>query len=671
MKKSYPAPRTSARKVACTVSAAALMLGVSQAATVGINFPVSYSCCVGNYVNYVNAPAFGIPQSGWESLSPTGTGYNQPGCPLYIYGQNVINTTTYAPTGAFTGQLLNPLPNGALTVSWGTPTANWSGFAGYDSGHAAQPKPSSGPPRGAAEVYAGFFRDGVNFGPRFIDDASPCAGGADNNQPGWYVDITGLKSLFTNNPFVIQLIAGSDSMRSLTNAFIYDPVLNQTQSVFYPNPQHYGDAGQAPWFRAIGGGLSTVSTALNNDHIVITGNRAQHGGDKGVGDDYDNASNISGFIVTDKPVVTMSPQPAVACTGDTVVWSGYAAGVPPLSYQWRKNGAAIPGATTTSFGLTNISSGDNAVYDLLVTNLYGTAVSAPVSPDHLSTTQGNNYVVDSNTNGPALDGLNFGATWQASVAGHSGIMSFAGTSANQIIVPGHTNLDASVGTIMFWMHSTGLIDSGGNPAMLFDRRTSSGMVIAQTKDGQIQVQTSPSIAENFLSQSVTLSDGNWHHIALVFNQADTGPVTLYIDGTSDTASANAGAWSWPAGQQIELGHSHDAFWQSYNGQMDDVRFYNRALTAGEVQTIASGGTPANNSGNVLRLNFDTAPVAGVTLRWACPGAILQSSGPVGGTYTDMPYAVSPYATSFRNASTFYRYHAEHTPSTVIANPYLM
>src|SRR6266436_9050304 len=235
MRKLRPNSKAHVRKVACTVSAAALMLGVSQAATVGINFPVSYSCCVGSYVNYVNAPAFGIPQSGWESLSPTGTGYSQPGCPLYIQNTNVINTTLYAPPDAFFGQFLNPLPNGSLTVKWGCPTENWSGFAGYDAGHAAQPAPTNAPPRGEAEVYAGFFRDGINFGPRFVDVGTPCGGGPDNNQPGWYVDITGLKSLFTNSPFVIQLVAAADSMYSLTNAFITDVTANTTQSVIYPS----------------------------------------------------------------------------------------------------------------------------------------------------------------------------------------------------------------------------------------------------------------------------------------------------------------------------------------------------------------------------------------------------------------------------------------------------
>src|SRR5262249_33575200 len=152
--------------------------------------------------------------------------------------------------------------------------------------------------------------------------------------------------------------------------------------------------------------------------------------------------------------------------------------VPPLSYQWRKNGEAIPGATTTDLALTNIGAGDFANYDLLVTNIYGSAVSKAVSPDHLSITKVNNVLVDSNTNGASLDGLNLGATWLASSGSRSGVMSFDGTSRNQIIVPGHTNFNSSVGAIMFWMRSTGFVVPDGNPAMLFDRRTSDdGIVI--------------------------------------------------------------------------------------------------------------------------------------------------------------------------------------------------
>ena len=57
--------------MACTVSAAALMLGVSQAATVGINFQCAYSGGAANTYSGspITATAFGVPPSGWESLT--------------------------------------------------------------------------------------------------------------------------------------------------------------------------------------------------------------------------------------------------------------------------------------------------------------------------------------------------------------------------------------------------------------------------------------------------------------------------------------------------------------------------------------------------------------------------------------------------------------------------
>jgi len=112
---------------------------------------------------------------------------------------------------------------------------------------------------------------------------------------------------------------------------------------------------------------------LNADHIKIIGNRAQHGGDKTIGDDFDNASCIAGFVITDKPVVTMSPQSIVVGLHDNLTLRTIAAGVPPLSYQWRSGGTAIPGATTNSYSISNILG--SASLDVVVTNLYGSTTS--------------------------------------------------------------------------------------------------------------------------------------------------------------------------------------------------------------------------------------------------------------------------------------------------------
>src|ERR1700733_8117846 len=81
MKRPYGSMNSSRnKKVACTVSAAALMLGVSSAATVGLHFQVNY-CDSQDYTGFpVTLTAFGIPPSGWQNLTPMDTGY---GCGAY------------------------------------------------------------------------------------------------------------------------------------------------------------------------------------------------------------------------------------------------------------------------------------------------------------------------------------------------------------------------------------------------------------------------------------------------------------------------------------------------------------------------------------------------------------------------------------------------------------
>jgi hypothetical protein len=369
---------TSARKTVCTVSAAALMLGVSHAASIGFNFQTDYCGATAAYRNNVTATAFGIPASSWENLTPMMTGFGDAPCNLFAYTLNQVITTNSSTGG------LNPLPNGSLSISWNAPTANWSNFGGYD-----RPGPYYefvGPAviPGEGEVYAGFLRDGINFGP---PDGEP----HNSLQLAPYsVTITGLKTVFTNTPFVVQLMASSDSMYHLTNAFIIDVPAATTQSVFYPNPSIPRDIGDAPWIRGYGGGLSTVSTALNTDQIRIIGNRPQHSASPNADktQSINNASTIAGFIITDKPVITMSPRSVVAVSNDTVILRTIAAGVPPLSYQWRKAGVAIDGATNSTLVLTNVTS--QGVYNVVVTNLYGTATSefAILTLDRLSITRG-------------------------------------------------------------------------------------------------------------------------------------------------------------------------------------------------------------------------------------------------------------------------------------------
>ena len=100
-------PDHRARKVVCTVSAAALMLGVSQAATVGFNFQCNWDDAGSpSYTGKpVTATAFGISPLGWENLTPVPTGYSSSDSGPFVGLNEVIDTTTSS--GG-----LNPLPQG-------------------------------------------------------------------------------------------------------------------------------------------------------------------------------------------------------------------------------------------------------------------------------------------------------------------------------------------------------------------------------------------------------------------------------------------------------------------------------------------------------------------------------------------------------------------------------
>jgi hypothetical protein len=170
--------------------------------------------------------------------------------------------------------------------------------------------------------------------------------------------------------------------------------------------------------------------------------------------------------------------------------------------------------------------------------------------------------------------------------------------------------------------------------------------------------------------SGNVSDGKWHHVAVTFDQSAGGQSFFYVDGTQIGSGGNGNPWSWQAGQEIELGLSHATnSWQAFNGALDDVRIYNRALIDTEINS-AFGGALVDTNALTMRLNFDSAPTAGATLKWQTSDAILQSSDKVTGPYTDVPGAVSPHPTVLRGAGKFYRYRG-HVPQAVVSNPYLM
>ena len=59
-----------------------------------------------------------------------------------------------------------------------------------------------------------------------------------------------------------------------------------------------------------------------------------------------------------------------------MAFSVVAAGGQPLTYQWRFNGTPIPGATSPTYGITNVQAANAGAYTVVVTNSFGAVVSS-------------------------------------------------------------------------------------------------------------------------------------------------------------------------------------------------------------------------------------------------------------------------------------------------------
>ncbi len=76
------------------------------------------------------------------------------------------------------------------------------------------------------------------------------------------------------------------------------------------------------------------------------------------------------------PVITTQPRDATVNAGRAAKFTVKATGQ-SLTYQWRKNGANITGATQSNYTTPPAASGDNgALFSVLVTNSYGSTTSS-------------------------------------------------------------------------------------------------------------------------------------------------------------------------------------------------------------------------------------------------------------------------------------------------------
>ena len=85
------------------------------------------------------------------------------------------------------------------------------------------------------------------------------------------------------------------------------------------------------------------------------------------------------LTLSSKPVITANPVSAAVAVGGSTTLSVTASGTGTLTYQWRRNGANIPGATNATLPVTLNAATDGALFDVVVGSAAGSTVSHAAS----------------------------------------------------------------------------------------------------------------------------------------------------------------------------------------------------------------------------------------------------------------------------------------------------
>lgn len=129
---------------------------------------------------------------------------------------------------------------------------------------------------------------------------------------------------------------------------------------------------------------------------------------------------------------------------------------------------------------------------------------------------------------------------------------------------------------------------------------------------------------SFVVGARVIPTNQWSHIVASYSSS-TNKVTFYVNGTLDTETATLGAWSSSTSAHY-IGRWFNGGY-SFLGSLDDVRVYNRTLTAEEVRNLYSVGSSRPPLINVAsnRLTAGTSLASGLAGHWTFDGRYLNTT----------------------------------------------
>lgn len=283
-------------------------------------------------------------------------------------------------------------------------------------------------------------------------------------------------------------------------------------------------------------------------------------------------SQVATLTVNAPPAITSQPAALTVTEGQPAQFNVIASGTGSLSYQWKKDGTDIPGATSSSHSISAANAAHMGLYRVVVSSAYGVVTSDPATLVVNAVTVAAPTILTQPTSG--LTAVQGGTAAFSVTASGTGALSYQWTKgganlSNSAGITGATSPDLSMTNLQS--------GDAGSYACVVTNTLNGASAQATSQVGVLSINLPPTITTQ-PSATQTVAQGG----TATFTVAASGSGTLtyqWFKGSS--ALANAGNVAGVTGTSLVLSNIQSSDAGSYTCQVTN-------LLGGTLATATSG-----------------------------------------------------------------------------------
>ena len=158
------------------------------------------------------------------------------------------------------------------------------------------------------------------------------------------------------------------------------------------------------------------------------------------------------------------------------------------------------------------------------------------------------------------------------------------TGGNHVAVPGYDGILGSHSrTSAAWVN----VSKTSASIMTWGPAGSGTKWVMRTHNGPASLRVE--CGQSYIFGTIDLTDGEWHHVAAILvddGSANADEIKLYVDAVLDEiAGVRSRLLNTSSGGELRIAYDLNNTPRTYDGMMDDVRLYDRALSAEEIRAL--------------------------------------------------------------------------------------